>query len=1010
MNHIFTKKRIIILSISLLTMLVLIFFIVYIKGRNNIEIQNSIPIYSVNPAWADTTLKYMSLDEKIGQIILYDANNLKNSNYDSVLTIIHEVLPGGIEYSTDSLTHFIRVQNNLRKFSKINLLTFLKNDSGTFMFKDVEKFPNLLQIQAVSDDSTLNDFYNTWIELNKSLSVSGITAFSQKPTIIKDSSNRLFLNKLSLFNENAENKKITVFIYESDLIIPDSSEFEINSEILKSGISGVIINQNVKRKYDPFNLIKDLRIKYQFDGFLVVDSVIPDKKSIEKLLNSGVDILKTDNPLIIKKIIQDLISENRISHEQIDLSVRKILLAKTWTGLNQGKEIILTDVKSQFADNEHLTNSRSIFKQSITLIKNDKNILPFKSLVNKNVTVIDIGKSESMTLFYSLNKYMPLKYKFFDSNDKQFLKNISEYKKSGDIIFTFNYFEIDSTIINALKANNTARSNSLINFGNIHNLNYIGFFNSVLQFYGSMDMDLKNAGDAFFGAIKIKGVLPIDINSTYKKGFGLKMDKIRISECLPEEAELNSKILTKIDSIVTNAIRNGAFPGCQIVVLKNGYSVYNKAFGYHTYSNDKPVLKTDLYDLASVTKIAATTLAAMKMYDVGKLKLDDKLGKFFKDKSIDYSNLKKDTIFNIDTFYFDEINDFGKILKYQDTLRLNDSMFVAYDTLIIATTPKNNIFNVTVRDLLLHQSGITPTLPILPYLLYKKYYYDSSEQIKLHNIDDTAGHYSMNDNKSNLKKIFDQYFTRKYIKDSATVKIADNFYLQDRYFDTLWRDTKRLRIYSRKIYQYSDINMILLQMAIDSLNRTNINHYLRTNFYIPMGLSTMCYLPSKYFNSQRIVPTENDKYWREQLLRGNVHDPSAAILGGISGNAGLFSSAYDLAVLGQMWLNGGTYGGVRYISETTVKKFTGFQNDSHRGLGFDKPSRKSIIGNGASPQSFGHTGFTGTCIWVDPVYEIVYVFLSNRVHPDSKNGKINKMQIRQKIHSVVYESMRRYRK
>jgi CubicO group peptidase (beta-lactamase class C family) len=167
----------------------------------------------------------------------------------------------------------------------------------------------------------------------------------------------------------------------------------------------------------------------------------------------------------------------------------------------------------------------------------------------------------------------------------------------------------------------------------------------------------------------------------------------------------------------------------------------------------------------------------------------------------------------------------------------------------------------------------------------------------------------------------------------------------------------------------------------------------------------MTYVPLKYFNVQSIVSTEYDKYWREQLLRGNVHDPSAAMLGGISGNAGLFSNAYDLAILGQMWLNGGTYGGARYLSESTVKLFTSHQENSHRGLGFDKPSRKSIIGNGASQNSYGHTGFTGTCIWVDPDHKLVFVFLSNRVHPDAKNGRINSMKIRQKIHTIVYKAI-----
>ncbi len=401
----------------------------------------------------------------------------------------------------------------------------------------------------------------------------------------------------------------------------------------------------------------------------------------------------------------------------------------------------------------------------------------------------------------------------------------------------------------------------------------------------------------------------------------------------------------------------------------------------------------------------------MRMYDKGRLRLSDKLGKFFRNTKIDYSNIEADTIINIDTLMFAEIKDFKKLLKYQDTLHINDSMFIAYDSLIVTATPNNNIFKVRIKDILLHKSGITPTLPILPYLLYKKNYYDSLELIKqrfYEKLKTDTINYNPNiqyDVRGGLNELFNEYYTRHFIKDSAQTKIADNLYFQNRYFDTLWNDTKRLRVYSRKIYQYSDINMILLQMEIASINRRSLDKYLNYNIYRPMGLTTMCYKPVRYFSSSLITPTENDRYWREQILRGNVHDPSAAMLGGISGNAGLFSNAYDLAILGQMWLNKGTYGGVRYISASTINKFTGFQEDSHRGLGFDKPTKKSIIGDGAPSESYGHTGFTGTCIWVDPVNEIVFVFLSNRVYPNQKNWRINTYKIRQKIHTVVYDAM-----
>lgn len=1000
-----TKKRMILLSGIIIVLLIVIFFFFFFKDRKKNSVENEIPFFKVNPAWADTTLKYMSTEEKISQLIYYNTGSISNSTYDLVIVTFGKVIPGAVEYSTDSLTSFIRIQNKLQKISKINAFTFLHSTGNCLNFRDVYNFPSSLHFQSVSDDSIMNRFFKTWFRFNKLINISGNLMISESKLSDCPVCDSIYMKHLKIFNHHAQNNTIHAFVSESDFYTQDSAHFQMNKEILSSGISGIIFKTKSTDADKAFGIIPHLRTKYQFPGLLIAELGSLNKDTLMNLFESGFEMFKTNQPIALKEMILDLYNQNQITQEQIDASVRKILLAKTWSGLNTKIAVNDSLTKSFLLTPEHINNIDGIFRNSVTLLKNDNNLIPFKNMINRSITVIAVGTSEPKKLTEQLNVFLPVKYKFFNTTDKQYLKNISDFKKAGDVIVALNETPLDSNIINSLKANNSSLSFTLINFGNSDNLSYSQMFNTIFQLWGNTNSDMKNAADAYFGAIPVKGILPVKTETDFKIGHAMTNNKVRITDCLPEEVGLDSKILNKIDSIAQMAISSGAFPGCQIVVLKNGYSVYDKAFGYHTYSKDRPVLKSDLYDLASVTKIAATTLAAMKMYDSGRLRLDDKLGKFFRDKSIDYSNIKPDTIFNLDTLYYKDITNFGKILQYQDTLRLNDSMFVAYDTLLISTTPKNNIFNVTIRELLLHKSGITPTLPILPYLLYKKNFYDSLAHFKNRlNVDSTTSRLSF-DTKSELKKIFDTYFTRKYIKDSATVKIADQFYLQDRYFDTLWRDTKRLRVYSRKIYQYSDINMILLQQAIDSINRTSINNWLRSNFYIPLGLKTTTYNPLKYFNSQRIVPTENDQYWREQLLRGNVHDPSAAMLGGISGNAGLFSNAFDLAVIGQMWLNGGTYGGNRYISEGTVRKFTSRQEDSHRGLGFDKPSRKSIIGKGASADSYGHTGFTGTCIWVDPVHQIVYVFLSNRVCPDSKNGRINSMQIRQKVHSIVYESI-----
>ena len=401
----------------------------------------------------------------------------------------------------------------------------------------------------------------------------------------------------------------------------------------------------------------------------------------------------------------------------------------------------------------------------------------------------------------------------------------------------------------------------------------------------------------------------------------------------------------------------------------------------------------------------------MKMYENKRLRLSDKLGRFFRDKKIDYSNIKPDTIINIDTLKIAEIKDFRKLLKYQDTLHINDSILIAFDTIISRLTPRNNIFKVKIKELLVHKSGVSPSLPILPFLLYKKEFYKEVAANKK-TVDslnalggDSVYQYKYPNIREGLNERFSEYYTRRKIRDSAEVQIAQNMYLQNRYFDTLWQNTKRLKVYSRKIYKYADINMILLQQAIDTLNRRSIDRYLKQKFYIPMGLQTIGYHPRKRFSRNRIVPTENDRYWREQLLRGYVHDPSAALLGGVSGNAGLFSSAEDLATIGQMWLNKGEYGGVRFLSKNTVETFTKRQGDGHRALGFDMFTKRGIISKYASRNSYGHTGFTGACIWIDPDNELVYVFLSNRVHPSMKNWRINRLKIRQKIHNVVYEAI-----
>jgi CubicO group peptidase (beta-lactamase class C family) len=205
---------------------------------------------------------------------------------------------------------------------------------------------------------------------------------------------------------------------------------------------------------------------------------------------------------------------------------------------------------------------------------------------------------------------------------------------------------------------------------------------------------------------------------------------------------------------------------------------------------------------------------------------------------------------------------------------------------------------------------------------------------------------------------------------------------------------------------------------LKKLTETHLNQpmeqFLEQNFYQPLGLSTMTYLPLCKFPMDRIAPTEVDNYFRNTLICGTVHDQGAAMFGGIAGHAGIFSNATDLAILAQMNLQDGYYGGTRYLQEGTIQKFTTQQSSpNRRGLGWDKPERNGKINPAsrfASAKSFGHTGFTGTAVWVDPEFDLVYVFLSNRIHPKANNNKLNKSNIRTRIQDAIYESMWSYRK
>ncbi len=347
-----------------------------------------------------------------------------------------------------------------------------------------------------------------------------------------------------------------------------------------------------------------------------------------------------------------------------------------------------------------------------------------------------------------------------------------------------------------------------------------------------------------------------------------------------------------------------------------------------SYTANQAVTTETVYDMASVTKICATTLSIMKLYDEGKIDLNKTLGDYL--PWVKGSNKEK----------------------------------------------------LTIENILLHQAGLVSYIPFYKELM------DSTGKPK-------------------------KGFFATAPSDSFSISVAQNMYMR-----TSWRDTMYKRIIESPLgkksnYIYSDNDFIFLGKLVEALSGLTLNDYVKKEFYTPLGLTTATFLPKNSLPTNRIAPTEEEKYFRLQLLSGTVHDPGAAMFGGVAGHAGLFSNAYDIAVLMQMLLNGGTFNGKKYLNKETINLFTTYQSTiSRRGYGFDKPEKDNSTKVepypclSASAKTFGHTGFTGTCTWADPEKKLIYVFLSNRVNAEGgDNKKLLNMNVRPKIHEAIYKAL-----
>ena len=938
------------------------------------------PFQEIDLALVDSLLNSMTIEEKIGQLI-----TLKTKGWDAekeylVAEWIRGGKIGGVMLQELPLLAFMDAVDTLTDEAEIPLFVgseakFLTNNN----FSDLDRIPEPATFYSLPDDTLKNKLKDLFV---KQLLVLGVN-FNIGPEVDEFlprqviSPERYFRFQPSagpvfdVLTPMRENRILSIVdgVSSGGLIAgpnrydPDSCSWPYR-EMIRLGASGFKMDSSIYQAGLPkYKAREFLEADLEYDGLIVAE--VDPVNLMEEVVVGGSDVIIVhENPMEVFDYIKFAVQQDILPLEVVDRRVRRILRAKAWMkhGLDMDElkerfkprelairaNVVTERLKSnqryqtfnKYQIYQHFTNKswrllqRQLYENSLILTHNSNNLLPFGNIYKRKFQVVQYHTGTPFTGFQRFfNTYANNVTNYqITVRPNEALPRLPRPDPEATYVVLLHGVRLDTVrdreFLAGLELVSQRQEIVLINFGEAENLRHFDKNYSLVQIFERNDLTEALAAQMLFGAVSAKGVLPFDLNEYFRAEQGARISGFRLKYAQAEEVGISAEKLVSIDAIANSAIDAGATPGCQVLVAKDGRIIYSKSFGHHTYEGKRRVRPSDLYDVASLTKVAATTLAVMKLYDEDAFELNDRLKEF---------------------------------LALEDRVKIR---------------------NLRIRSLLTHESGLQPNMPISPYVLVR-------------------------DSTRTRSRFFQPVPTGPY-----QVKVADSLYFSEMYADTLWLEVQSLDINKKQGYRYSDVNFVLLQKLVETVTGKPLNAYLEEHFYGPMGLDHTLFNPLQRFDTADIVPTQLDEKWRKQLLQGYVHDETAALLGGVSGNAGLFSTAEELAVVFQMLLNDGTYGGKQYLRPRTLEYFTAARHGNHRGLGFDKPypGRQSALAQDATLKTFGHTGFTGTCAWVDPEHDLVYIFLSNRIHPDRRNFKLIQLKVRERIHQVIYDALDTYEK
>ncbi len=896
------------------------------------KIIHSVKFLNASQVVARKELKKLTLDQKIGQLIMIKADTAVDSS--SIAKWIKDYHIGGLMFNgltAGEVEHwssyarslaekpiFISTENVLANEPKVQELTLASISSDSLALKYISEKVSSLKVAGIN------------IAFRDCLSLDTIPDSTTGYNMFQNADSAL--SKKSQFVAACESQHILAGV--PDFAQEYTFDTTKSTQPIRSLYSSLFKNGLPAMRLDITQFAEDLDIRGAlkeagFEGLLFCDG---------EYRSPGNDfdvLIAASEPIKLISRIKEELKNKKISEQKLDEATIKVLKAKKWLSPKKKKKIERRNADYFFSGGAGEISRRRLLENTTIVLKNKNNALPINRIYNNSLLVVTIGDPVEWTFTNRCRFYHPAWGQEHNPKNLPSLPKLSfeKLKWHTPLVITMNNVEIDTArdqeFIESLNKLSTETDVILCHFGNPKNLQHLYGATAIIHTNETDKLSMDIMAQIIFGGATATGKLPVTVSDSLPAGTSFPLLKrTRLKYTIPEESGINTDSLDKIDAIVREAIRYRATPGCQVMIAHKGNVIFDKSYGYHTYKRRHRVGRNDMYDLSSVTKVFSTTLAIMKLYDEKSIKLNHNLRKYFKRE---------------------------------------------LDTLAGCKVKK-----VQLENLLLHKSGLQSYMPIVRYI----------------------------QDEDSLFRKFDRYFCDRR-SDWYKYEMAEDLYLRKDVPDSIWLDMKKVRVRNDTKYIYSDLNFNLLQKVIEKRTGKSLDDYSRRQFYIPLGLQRTMYNPLDRMDEKHIVPTEDDKKWRKQLVHGYVHDQSAALMGGVAGNAGLFSTAHDLTIMGQMLLNGGTYGGKRFFKSSTVKKFTEKAESSHRGLGFNKPfpPKMKFIAPSADHDSYGHTGFAGTCVWVDPKNEIVFVFLSNRIHPKINNWKLNTMRVRSRIHQVIYDCL-----